>query len=350
MSVTELPTAWVTGAAGFIGSHLCTALVKSGWRVVALDNLQADHAPAGWQRLSALQTTASSRLQLKPLDLLHFSDLASSTLASLPWPDFVFHLAAQPGVRTTEDLDFYLQANLSTTEALIRGLTDSTNDSHTCARALPLIIFASSSSVYGDSLAGAALAEHHPCQPRSPYGQSKQRCEVYLARTAVQKGFKTIALRLFSVYGAYQRPDMAFQRWAHAILRQQPVILHDPHQMSRDFTYIDDVVQGFLKAAHYGKAMSQAYACFNIGSGVQTPLLQAAEQWLQQLENVAGKPLGAHIESRPAHRAEVLHTWANLEKSQQILSYQPRYTLTAGMAPFARNVFKRSKYGLSSEY
>lgn len=342
VSVTEQPTAWVTGAAGFIGSHLCTALVKAGWRVVALDNLQADHAPAGWQRLLVLQTTASSRLQLKPLDLLDFSDLASSTLASLPWPDFVFHLAAQPGVRTTEDLDFYLQANLSTTEALIRGLTD--------GRALPLIIFASSSSVYGDSLAGAALAEHRPCQPRSPYGKSKQRCEAYLAHTAVQRGFKAIALRLFSVYGAYQRPDMAFQRWAHAILRQQPVVLHDPHQMSRDFTYIDDVVQGFLKAAHYGKTMSQAYACFNIGSGVQTPLLQAAEQWLQQLENAAGKPLGARIESRPAHRAEVLHTWANLEKSQQILGYQPRYTLTAGMAPFARNIFKRNTHGLSSKY
>lgn len=329
-----MPTAWVTGAAGFIGGHLCTALLTAGWRVMALDNLQAAHAADGWQRLSALSAAFPSQLSLRQIDVCELPYVQASE--SLPWPDCVFHLAAQPGVRTTEDLDFYLQANLVSTEALIAAIAEKAHHS------LPLIVFASSSSVYGEGVAGQASAESSHCQPRSVYGQSKQRCEDYLSGVAAQKGFKSIALRLFSVYGAYQRPDMAFQRWAHALLRQQPVILHAPHQMSRDFTCVADVVQGFLKAARYGRQMTPSYACFNVGSGVQTPLLSAAELWLQQLERAASQTLGCslqpHLETRSAHRAEVFHTWANLEQSQRLLGYQPRYTLSVGLTTFAQHV------------
>lgn len=326
------PIAWVTGAAGFIGGHLCAALLQAGWQVIAIDNLSAPHALAGWQRLMQLRSRYPSHdSSHDPVGALTLqrADLLDPVPLEAPRPDCVFHLAAQPGVRSSESLDFYLEANLKSTEALLNTL-DSPS----------VVVFASSSSVYGDSTGHASATENAPCHPRSVYGQSKWHCEKYLAERAAQSGFKAVALRLFSVYGPHQRPDMAFQRWAQAILTHQPLILHDPHQMSRDFTCVNDVIQAFLQAADYGKKMPTAYACFNVGSGVKTPLLTAAKLWIQQLEQAAGHSLNAPIETRAAHRAEVLHTWASLEHSQRLLGYQPRYTLTQGMAEFAHHVLK----------
>lgn len=322
------PLAWVTGAAGFIGQHLCLQLLQQGWHVLALDNLSASHAPEGFRRLQhwARQT---SRLQVQHCNLHEIS-----ALRALPAPQVIFHLAARPGVRDSEDLALYQQANVLTTESLLAA----------CA-SLPAVrlVFASSSSVYGEPLQSGPVSESRPCQPRSVYGQSKWQCENRVEHWSQSSGHEGVCLRLFSVYGAAQRPDMAFRRWAEALHRQEPLLLHEPARMARDFTEVRDAVAGLCLAAR--APLDKAFACFNIGSGVQTPL-QVAVQGLIQALQAQGDALGTPSwRVQAAHRAEVYHTWADLQQAGLHLGYKPRYTLSTGLQDFARAMSSYWKQG-----
>lgn len=333
------PLVWITGAAGFIGRHVCLRLLQRGWRVLALDNLSAAHAPEGWTHLQrwARQTP---HLQLQQLDLLQ-----GTALAALPPPRVVFHLAARPGVRDSEDFAVYERANVATTESLLA----------VCQHLPALrVIFASSSSVYGEPLASGPVPETQPCAPRSVYGQSKHLCENLLQQWSDASGHEGVCLRLFSVYGTAQRPDMAFRRWAEALRTHNPLILHDPEHMARDFTDVRDAVSGLELAAHY-RMGSEPFACFNVGSGVQTPLQGA---YAQLRAAFVAEGVGAHAPSpvlQRAHRAEVFQTWADLARAQRDLGYTPRYTLRAGLQHFAQAMVANWEqggfaHGLSSEY
>ncbi len=303
----ESPVAWVTGAAGFIGRHLCQRLCDLGWQVVALDNLSTPDASRGLEVLSSLP------LQFAKLDL-HPRAGQLSDFDDLPFPQYVFHLAAKPGVRSSTCLTDYLEANCKTTARLIQ----------VCERRnIRRLIFASSSSVYGNL--NRAASETDLCKPVSVYGESKLRCE-RLLQAACHPHFSVIALRLFSVYGPGQRPDMAFAQWIKAIKNQEPLHLHhtDP-PMYRDFTFVDDAVQGFLKAAAYFEQTPESYHCFNIASGESLTLNTALQTLEQTLKG------SAKVIRRKAHPAEVTQTRANLSHAQQTLGYTPRYNLRRGL-------------------
>ncbi len=333
------PLAWVTGAAGFIGRHLCLRLLQQGWRVLALDNLSAAHAPAGWAYLQRL-AQQTSHLHLQQLDLLQ-----KTALVQLPPPRVVFHLAARPGVRDAEDFAVYDRANVATTESLL-----AVGQHWPAVR----VVFASSSSVYGEPLASGPVHENQPCAPRSVYGESKRLGETLIQQWSEATGYEGVCLRLFSVYGAAQRPDMAFRRWAEALRTHSPLVLHDPERMARDFTEVRDAVSGLYLAARY--TMGEVpFACFNIGSGVQTALQRAYEQLhgafvAQGIGAAAPAPV-----VREAHRAEVLYTWADLSCARAQLGYTPRYTLSTGLQDFAQAMVHywaqgAFDHGLSSEY
>lgn len=324
---------WVTGAAGFIGRHLCAELLDQGWQVIAMDNLSAPHAPSGWLQLQQRQAQGA------PLALFEREVGAAEHWLDLPQPECVFHLAGRPGVRDSTDFLLYARSNIEPTAALLK----------ICAqRQISQLVFASSSSVYGDAPLQQPLHEDHPCAPRSVYGQSKLACETLISTAARETPLQAVLLRFFSVYGPEQRPDMAFMQWAQALWKGHALRLHDAETMVRDFTYVKDVVAGCLQAAAFLKrpeALCQPCWCFNLGSGQKTPLNQAVQQLILSFEQVAVAGLQPQFESCAAHPAEVRGTWADVRRARQFLRYVPRYTLAEGLQAFTQGFVDAVKTG-----
>ncbi|WP_150463162.1 NAD-dependent epimerase/dehydratase family protein [Nesterenkonia ebinurensis] len=230
--------ALVTGAAGFVGSHLSRRLVDLGHEVVGIDSISdyydTQHKVGNLQRVKDQErfTFIEEDLGTMPLNPL------------LEDVDWVFHQAGQPGVRNSwgEDFGDYIQANIQVTQRLLEASRHSTTISR--------MIYASSSSVYGD-------AETYPTdetvlpRPRSPYGVTKLAAEHLWSLYGTQFNLPTVSLRYFTVYGPGQRPDMAFTRFSRAILSGQPIHVYGDGTQIRDFTYIDDVVEANILAAEH---------------------------------------------------------------------------------------------------
>ncbi len=306
-----MPHALVTGAAGFIGRALCQRLLSQGWQVTGLDAL---HSASSQEGLVWLQTLSKNeQFQWQQLDL-------SQQLLQHPAVDCVFHLAALPGVRSSWErpLD-YDTHNLKATQLLLDW----------CQRSgTPTLIFASSSSVYGNG-SPQASRECDPLQPLSAYALSKVRAEQYLQQIA-HSGLKILILRLFTVYGPGQRPDMAIRRFVEAISQQQPFVVHDPHLMRRDFTHLTDILQGFIQAAAAIQHLPSNLNCFNLGSGrpVSLPaLIEILEQALNQTAIWQAVPSGI-VESR--------QTWADIRRAQDSLNYQACVTLKQGLYHYCK--------------
>lgn len=301
----------ITGAAGFIGSHLTEAALGRGWQVVAIDSLTTYYSPTAKVR-NAESFRHHPRCTLLEQDILD-ADLP----ALLRDVDVVFHLAAQAGVRASwgQSFDVYTQLNVTALQRLLES-----------ARTVPLrrFVFASSSSVYGDA-EGLPTHEEQILRPLSPYGATKALGEHLLHLYFRSYGVPTVALRYFSVYGPRQRPDMAFHRLIENGLSGQPFRLFGDGRQSRDFTYVDDIVSGTLAAAEHGAPG----AIYNLGGGGRVSMLDAID--LVRAE--VGELSVAHESTQ---MGDARDTAADISRATADLGYEPRWTLAKGLADQAR--------------
>lgn len=303
----------VTGAAGFIGSHTCEALLALGHKVIGVDH--RERLP---EEASAPGTAVADNLRAiadHPNFRWHAADLLATDLEALiADADVVYHLAAIAGVRASWGSSFeaYLRANVLLTQRLLES----------CRRAPSLrkLVYASSSSVYGGGDGGVSH-EQSPTRPISPYGLTKLAGEQLCYMYHHEYGIPYTALRYFTVYGPRQRPDMGFHRFMRAALLGEPIPLYGDGTQTRDFTYVGDLVQANVAAMSYGKHGTAV----NVG-GVETA---SVNDVLARIEQLAGRPLA--IERLPGQAGDPVATRADIALAVRELGYAPAVPLAEGM-------------------
>ena len=298
----------VTGAGGFIGSHLAEKLLAEGHSVVGVDNF-LDNYPRSFKENNLAACLGHARFEFVGADLLSF-DLKYL----LRDVDYVFHLAAQPGVRSSWGREFsrYTENNIMATQLLLEAAKD---------LRLAKFVYASTSSVYGDT-DDLPMREEGAARPISPYGATKlaaeHLCHLYWRAFAVP----TVSLRFFTVYGPRQRPDMFFHIFMRALLRGDDVPLYDDGEQTRDFTYCADIVDGIMGAARYpGRG-----EVFNLGGGSEVSLLHA----IAVVERIVARK--AKLRRFDRQRGDVRHTRAQLDQARGKLGYSPKISLEQGLA------------------
>ena len=303
----------VTGAAGFIGSHLSEALIARGHEVVGVDNFDPFYPRSAKERnLEALRRQSTFRFVE--------ADVARDPLP-LEGVEAIFHLAAKPGVRPSlEDPGAYMEANVTATARLIDA-----------ARRVGLsrIVFGSSSSVYGNATP-APFAEGQPAVlPISPYAASKRAGELLAHAFAHLYPLKIICLRFFTVYGPRQRPDLAIHKFTDLIARGRPVRMHGDGSSERDYTYITDCLEGILAALEWtGGASPGAIETVNLGGGERVRL----DRLIALIAGTLGRE--AQIERFPDQPGDVKLTDADLQHAERVLGFKPRVGIEAGIRKF----------------
>jgi nucleoside-diphosphate-sugar epimerase len=312
MNREQRGTVLVTGAAGFIGSHLCDRLLADGWRVTGLDCFTDYYAREVKERHLA-SASAHPTFELVEADLVT-ADLAP-LLAGV---QLVYHLAGQPGVRGSwgPQFEVYTRNNILATQRLLEAAL---------AAGQKPIVYASSSSAYGN-LPVMPLHEEMAPAPVSPYGVTKLAAEHLCRLYAAVYELPTVSLRLFTVYGPRQRPDMGFQRFLSAAAVDDEITLYGDGTQTRDFTYVGDVVGGFMAAGQVcleGRATGQVA---NIAGGVRA----SVNEVLAEVARLAGRPL--RLRTLPAQPGDVRDTWADTTLAQELLGFRPVVGLAEGLA------------------
>lgn len=297
----------VTGAAGFIGSHLCEWLLADGHEVVGVDCF-TDYYDRALKDRNASGFSGHPRCEFMEDDLNRI-DLG----ALLSGVDGVYHLAAQAGVRASwgKSFDHYLYHNIQATQRLLETVRDQGG---------PRMVFASSSSVYGDTDRLPAR-ETNLLRPRSPYGVSKLACEALADLYRANYGVDAIGLRYFTVYGPRQRPDMAFHRFIKAMILGEEITVYGDGKQSRDFTFITDIVEGTVRCMERGVAGR----VYNIGGGHRTVLMESIEK-LAELAGV--KP---NIVYREVQKGDVRDTSADTTLLREETGFAPATALEDGL-------------------
>jgi nucleoside-diphosphate-sugar epimerase len=299
----------VTGAAGFIGSHLAETLLQQGERVIGIDNLNDYYDTALKRRNLSILLKYPSFISIE------------EDIQALDWrllledAQFVYHQAAQAGVRASWGSSFrqYTERNINATQIILEAAKT--------AKSLQRLVFASTSSVYGNAET-LPTAESTCPQPISPYGITKlaaeRLCQLYYQNFQVP----VVVLRYFSAYGPRQRPDMGFHKFFKAVLRGDAIPIYGDGQQTRDFTFVGDVVAANLAAAHIPAAVGEV---FNIGGGSRAVL----EEVLAVMEDIVGQPIRRHYQEKA--RGDARHTAADVTKAREILGFQPQVSLTEGL-------------------
>jgi nucleoside-diphosphate-sugar epimerase len=295
----------VTGAAGFIGSHLCERLVREGREVIGLDAFIPFY-PRPLKEANLAGLRGHGRFRFHELDLRR-DDLA----AVLAGVDVVFHLAAMPGLpRSWTQFDLYESCNLTATHRLIEAAHGTST--------LKRFVYVSTSSVYGRYGSGD---ETLPTRPISPYGVTKLAGEHLCRAFAEERGLPLVTLRYFSVYGPRQRPDMGYHKFIEALLAGEPVTVFGDGQQMRGNTFIDDCVAATV--AVLDAPLGETY---NVGGG------EVASVWdiLRKLETITGRKV--IVQSAPARPGDQRHTCADTGKLMRHLGWEPRVGLEEGLA------------------
>jgi UDP-glucose 4-epimerase len=306
----------VTGAAGFIGSHVVDRLLAEGCEVTGIDSFE-DYYDRRQKQENLAQARDSDRFTLLAENLLAIGSPSQpgevTRLARLvAEAECVVHLAAQAGVRASWGQSFrvYTDNNVLATQLVLEACREA---------GTPKLVYASSSSVYGDT-DQLPMVESANCRPVSPYGVTKlageQLCRLYYRN----HGVPAVSLRFFTVYGPRQRPDMAFNIFLRALFAGRPVEIYGEGHQTRDFTYVSDIVDGIVLAMH-----GKDGAVYNLGGGSRVTLLEA----IRTLESATG--CRAQIKGEAVQAGDVRHTWADLSLAAGELGYRPNVTLDEGL-------------------
>jgi UDP-glucuronate 4-epimerase len=314
----------VTGAAGFIGSHLTEALLSRGDEVVGVDNFDPFYSRSMKER-NLVEIGRPSGFSFREQDLL---DVAA--LRALLTPEtIVVHLAAKAGVRPSlADPVGYARANVAGTAAVLEAARQAGTSR---------IIFGSSSSVYGDSTPVPFREDAVAVVPVSPYAATKRAGELFLSSVAPIYGFRAASLRFFTVYGPRQRPDLAIHAFARKMVEGHTLTLFGDGTQSRDYTYCDDIVAGVLAAIDWTATAPVGVDTFNLGGS--RPI--ATEAMVMEIARALG--IQPKIEWAPMQPGDVQRTAADLTKSTAVLGYQPRTPFPEGIRRFVR--WFREAYG-----
>ncbi|RKQ91031.1 nucleoside-diphosphate-sugar epimerase [Solirubrobacter pauli] len=302
--------ALVTGAAGFIGSHLVDALLADGHAVLGVDCFNDNYA-AEDKRANLAGANDHDAFELLTGDLV---DLDAHRLVEQS--DVIFHLAGEPGVRGSwgKRFDRYTHHNVGATQHLLEAMADAGDGKR--------FVYASSSSVYGDALTLPTREDATP-RPLSPYGVTKLAAEHLCVLYGEEQDVNTVALRFFSVYGPRQRPDMAFRRFCEAIVGGRPIEVFGDGRQSRDFTYVADIVAATLAA---GFADTPPGRVYNLGGGGSVSVNRA----LETLAALAGRPLDVRHGER--QEGDVADTGADTARARAELGWTPATPLRDGLA------------------
>jgi UDP-glucuronate 4-epimerase len=301
----------LTGGAGFIGSHLLERLAPAH-DVVVLDDFN-DYYDPRLKRANLDAARRAGRFEVVEGDLRDGGVLARAF--DLARPDAVIHLAARAGVRASLAApELYSSVNVAGTLSILEQCR---------RRGVGKVLFASSSSVYGDS-PHVPYREEEPCAPISPYGVTKLVGEQYARVYARLHGIRITALRFFTVYGPRQRPDMAIRLFAERIERGEEIPVYGDGSMRRDFTYIDDILAGILGAL----ARDDDFAVYNLGESRTIEL----RELIAILERALGK--GARIRRLPEQPGDVKQTYADVSQARANLGYAPSVPVEEGIRRF----------------
>jgi UDP-glucose 4-epimerase len=297
----------VTGVAGFIGSHLAASLLDKGATVVGVDCF-TDYYPRALKERNLDENRLRQGFRFAETTIQD-ADLA----ALLDGATHVFHLAAQAGVRKSWGKDFntYTTNNVEATQILLEACV---------GRNLTRFVHASSSSVYGD-LAAIPMREDALPRPVSPYGVTKLAAEQLGYLYHVNYGVPTTAMRYFTVYGPRQRPDMAFNRFLRAALKDEPITLYGDGEQTRDFTFVADAVAATIAAGERGVPG----AVYNIGGGSRVSMNDV----LKIIERIAGRPL--KVTREDAQKGDMRDTYADTSLARKDLGFSPRVSLEEGI-------------------
>ncbi len=303
----------VTGGAGFIGSHLCGRLMSEGHQVVCLDNFNDFYNP-GIKRRNIQEAIGEVQFELIEGDIRD-TQLITRIFRDQTF-DVIVHLAARAGVRSSIDFPkLYEEVNVQGTINLLESCREFGTKS---------FVFASSSSVYGGNRKVPFSEEDRVETPISPYGVTKRAGELFCYSYHRLFDINITCLRYFTVYGPRQRPEMAIHKFTRLIDGSEKVPMYGDGQSMRDYTYIDDIIDGTLGAISRNKG----YEIYNLGESCTIRLVDL----IRMLEEALGKT--AIIEGLPEQRGDMPITYANIEKARRKLGYTPWVSMDEGIGRF----------------
>lgn len=306
----------ITGGAGFIGSHLISTLFREnpGIKITCIDNFDPFYS-AEIKQLNIRDFKSNPDFHLLNDDISTITAKELGELIQDP-VDVIVHIAAKAGVRPSiQNPLAYQQTNVIGTQHLLDFAIE---------KNIKQFVFASSSSVYG-------INDHFPWKedeqllPISPYAMTKQAGEMLGHVYSKLYGIRFIALRFFTVYGPSQRPDLAIHKFTKAIVKGEPITMYGDGSTSRDYTFVDDIVQGVIAAIHYDKT---GFEIINLGNHYTVSL----KELIASIGNLTGKK--ANIEQLPEQPGDVSKTFADISKAKLLLGYDPQTKMNDGLKKF----------------
>jgi len=305
----------VTGGAGFIGSHLIDKLISEGdWQITVVDDLNDFYDPEIKRANIATHLTSQS-YRLVEADIRDAAMMAA-VFAETKF-DVIVHLAARAGVRPSlAEPELYAETNVTGTINLLELAR---------AHGVGHFVFGSSSSVYGINTKVPFAEDDRIHQPISPYAATKAAGELLCHTYSHLYGIRCVCLRFFTVYGARQRPDLAIHKFSKLITEGKPIHVFGDGSARRDYTYIDDIIQGVRAAIDYDRSQ---FEIFNLGESQTTELAELISLLEQSLD------LNAIIDRQPMQPGDVPTTFADISKSRKLLGYDPTTKIADGIPKF----------------
>ena len=305
----------ITGAAGFIGSHLAEELLKSGYKVLGIDNFD-DFYPKAYKEANLKLLLSNSSFEFVTGDFGNEADLNRFSNK----PDIIIHLAAKAGVQPSLQAPAnYIETNIAKTNNLLEWMRK---------QQIKKLVFASSSSVYGNTLEIPFKETQDVGQPVSPYAFSKRSCELMNYTYHQLYNFDIINLRFFTVYGERQRPDLVIHKFVAKILKNEPIHLYGDGSTSRDYTYWADTVKGIIAAMKLVDTGVNIFEIINLGNNSPVTLQELVDN-IGEVMQV--KPQIVYEGKKPG---DVDITYADITKAKILLGYSPDTALKTGLSNF----------------